>query len=75
MSEYYMEFENVESFLEEWGRPDGDNFPVDIYFNKEGKYVILDIAQSRKSRFGRIKIKTESIDSIPLWWHPPEFNK
>ena len=75
MSEYYMEFENVESFLEEWGSPDSNNFPVDIYFNEKTKCVTLDIAQSRKSRFGRIEIKTESIDNIPPWWHPPEFNK
>jgi hypothetical protein len=78
MSDYHMDYESINDFIEEWGaQPDENNFPVSSFCDFDNATFYLTIAQERKSRFARIKIKNFNPYDASLRypkWKVPDFS-
>jgi hypothetical protein len=78
MSDYSMNYESLIDFINEWGEhPDENNFPVSSFCDFDNATFYLTIAQERKSRFARIKIKNFNPSDASLRypkWKVPDFS-
>jgi len=72
-----MDYESINDFIKEWGtQPDENNFPISSFCDFDNAIFYLTIAQERKSRFARIRIKNfNPYDALQYpKWKVPDFS-